>query len=145
MLETLFAPYADLGPLILRIGLALVFIAHGWPKLNPNSPMKGVTGFSAGLKQMGVPLPTFFAWVVALLETVGSVLLILGLGTRILAVGFAIDMVVATYLARIRMMKSPFAGGGGIGWEFEFVLMAGALALLFTGAGSISLDASLGL
>ncbi len=145
MLENIFAPYTDLGPLILRIGLALVFLAHGWPKLNPNSEMKGVTGFSAGLKQMGVPLPTFFAWVVALLETVGSVLLILGLGTRILAVGFAIDMLVAIYLARIRMMKSPFAGGGGIGWEFEFALMVGSLALLFTGGGSISLDATIGL
>ncbi len=145
MLANMFAPYSNLGPLILRIGLALVFLAHGWPKLNPNSPMKGVIGFSAGLKQMGVPLPTFFAWVVALLETVGAVLLILGLGTRILAVGFAINMLVAIVVARIRMMKSAFAGGGGIGWEFEFILMAGALALLFIGAGSISLDATIGL
>ncbi len=30
---------------------------------------------NAGLKQMGVPLPMFFGWVVALLETVGAVLL----------------------------------------------------------------------
>ncbi len=143
MLENIFAPYSNLGPLILRIGLALVFLAHGWPKLNPNSAMKGVTGFSAGLKQMGVPQPIFFAWLVALLETVGAVLLILGLGTRILAVGFAIDMLLAIYLARIRMMKSPFTGGGGIGWEFEFILMAGALALLFTGAGTYALDATI--
>lgn len=106
MLETFFAPYADLGPLILRLGLALVFIGHGLPKLNPNSEMKGVAGFSAGLKQMGVPLPTFFAWLVTLLETVGAVLLILGLGTRILAVGFAIDMLMAIYLVKIRMMKA---------------------------------------
>ncbi len=143
MLENLFAPYTDLGPLILRIGLALVFIGHGWPKLNPNSEMKGIAGFSAGLKQMGVPLPTFFAWVVALLETVGAVLLILGLGTRILAVGYAIDMLMAIYLVKIRMMKAPFSGQNG--WDFEFALMVGSLALLFTGAGSISLDAAIGL
>ena len=94
---------------------------------------------------MGVPLPIFFAWVVALLETVGAVLLILGLGTRILAVGFVIDMIFAILLARIGMAKSPFAGGEGIGWEFEFILAAAALALLFTGAGSIALDPIVGL
>lgn len=143
MLEDLFASTRDLGPLILRIGLALVFWAHGWPKLNPNSEMKGTAGFAGFLKQMGTPLPTFFAWVVALLETVGAVLLILGLGTRILALGFAIDMLVAIYLAKIRMMKAPFSGQNG--WDFEFALMAGSLALLFSGAGSLSLDAFIGL
>ncbi len=87
----------------------------------------------------------FVAWVVALLETVGAVLLILGLGTRILAVGFVIDMVVATRLVRIGMGKSPFSGGQGIGWEFEFILAAVALALLFTGSGRIALDPIVGL
>jgi putative oxidoreductase len=144
MLETIFAPYHDWGLLILRIGLAIVFIAHGWPKLNPNSPMKGVTGMTGFLKQMGVPMPTFFAWVVALLETVGSVLLILGLGTRIIALGGVINMAMAIWLARIRMMKSSFTGGNAIGWEFEFVLLVGALALLFTGAGALSLDKVIG-
>src|SRR6266568_7139348 len=102
MFENIFAPYRDFGPLVLRIGLALVFLAHGWPKINPNSPSKGITGLTDFLKQMHVPLPGFFAWVVALLETAGSVLLILGLGTRILAIGFVIDMVIATLLVRIR-------------------------------------------
>jgi uncharacterized membrane protein YphA (DoxX/SURF4 family) len=46
--------------------------------------MKVPAGMAGFLKQMGVPLPMFFAWIVALLETVGSVLLILGLGTRLL-------------------------------------------------------------
>ena len=145
MLESFFAPYSGIGLLILRLALGFVMIAHGWPKLNPNGPMKGPAGFGAGLKQMGVPLPMFFSWVVALLETVGAVLLILGLGTRILAVGSVIDMIVAIRLVRIGMSKSPFAGGQGIGWEFEFALGAMALALLFTGAGSIALDPALGL
>jgi putative oxidoreductase len=145
MLESIFAPYSDWGLLILRVALGIVMIAHGWPKLNPNGPMKGPAGFAGFLKQLGVPLPTFFAWIVALLETVGAVLLILGLGTRILAVGYVIDMVVAIRLVRIGMAKSPFAGGEGIGWEYEFILAAVALALLFTGAGSIALDPIVGL
>jgi putative oxidoreductase len=107
--------------------------------------MKGTAGLAAGLKQMGVPLPTFFAWVVALLETVGAVLLILGLGTRILAIGFAIDMLVAIVKARIPMGASFGPTNGSIGWEFEFILLAVSLALLFTGAGSIALDPLVGL
>jgi putative oxidoreductase len=145
MLENIFAPYGDWGLLILRLGLGLVMIAHGWPKLNPNGPMKGPAGFAGFLKQMGVPMPLLFAWVVALLETAGAVLLMLGLGTRLLAVGYVINMVMATRLVRIGMAKSPFAGGQAIGWEFEFILGAVALALLFTGAGSIALDRILGL
>jgi len=92
---------------------------------------------------MGVPLPLFFAWVVVLLETVGAALLILGLGTRILAIGVAIDMLVAIWLVKRKMQKAGFMDQKG-GWEFEFALMAQALALLFTGAGRISLDRVLG-
>ncbi len=143
MLEHLFAPISDWGPLILRLALGFTFPFHGWMKLNPQGPVKGPAGFAAWLKQMGVPLPLFFAWVVVLLETVGAALLILGLGTRILAIGVAIDMLVAIWLVKRKMQKAGFMDQKG-GWEFEFALMAQALALLFTGAGRISLDRVLG-
>jgi len=145
MLESVFSPIRDWGPLVLRIGMGIIFLVHGWPKLNPNPPMKGAAGFGGFLKQIGVPLPMFFAWVVALLETFGAVLLILGLGTRVLAVGFAIIMLVAALVAKRGFMKVPFMAQQAIGWEFDFALLAGALALLFTGAGSLSLDRIFGL
>ena len=94
---------------------------------------------------MGIPLPNFFAWLVALLETVGAALLIVGLGTRILAIGFVIDMLVAIVRARRPMGASFSPSQSGIGWEFEFILMAAALTLLLTGAGSIALDPLIGL
>ncbi len=145
MLENIFAPFNDWGLLILRFAMGIIFLVHGWPKLNPNSPMKGTAGFGGFLKQMGMPLPMFFAWVVALLETVGAVLLVLGLGARILAVLFAINMLVAILLAKMRFMKVGFMAQQTTGWEFDFALLAGSLALLFTGAGSIALDPILGL
>ena len=40
MLESIFAPYSGIGLLILRLALGIVMIAHGWPKLNPNGPIK---------------------------------------------------------------------------------------------------------
>ncbi len=145
MLENLFMPYRDLGLLILRLALGIIFLVHGWPKLNPNSPMKGTAGFAGFLKQMGVPLPGLFAWVVALLETVGAALLILGLGTRILALGFAIDMLVAAFVAKRGFMKVPFMAQQTTGWELDFALLAASLALLFLGAGSIAVDPLIGL
>ena len=91
-----------------------------------------------------MPGPGLFGWVVALLETAGALLLIVGLGTRILALGFAIDMLVAIILVKRRMQNVAFMDQKG-GWEFEFALMVAALALILTGAGRIGLDRMLGL
>jgi putative oxidoreductase len=91
-----------------------------------------------------VPAPTFFAWLVALLETVGAALIILGVATRLMALGLAIDMLVA--LVSVRIGKAPFLSGPhGSGWDFELLLLVSALALVFTGAGRFALDPQLGL
>jgi putative oxidoreductase len=136
LIDSIFAPWADLGPLVLRLGLAIVFFAHGLPKI------KGVPGVAGFFKQLNIPMPGLMAWVVAILETFGAVLLALGLGTRVLALLFAFTMLVAIYKAKIGMMKSGFTGQNG--WELEFVIMVGALGLLFTGAGAYSLDSGFG-
>src|SRR3989442_13429293 len=103
MLEHFFSPMSDWGPLILRLALGVTFPFHGWLKLNPKGRVIGPAGVAGWLKQMGVPLALFVACVVVLLETVGAALLILGLGTRILAAGIAIDMLVAIWLVKRRM------------------------------------------
>ena len=144
ILDAIFSPIADWGLLILRVGLGITFLPHGWMKLNPSGPLKGPAGFGGFLKQMGVPLPGVFGWIVALLETAGALLLIIGLGTRILALGFAVDMLMATILVKRRMQHVGFMDQKG-GWEFEFALMVQALALIFTGAGRLGLDRMLGL
>lgn len=73
---------------------------------------------------------------------VGAIALALGLGTQLLGAAFAFDMFVAISKAKIGMMKAPFSGQNG--WDFEFSLMITGLALLFTGAGEVSLDALIG-
>jgi len=135
----------DWGLLILRLGFSIIFPFHGWLNANPRGPAGGIRGFSGWLAQMHVPLPGLFGWIVVLLETVGALLLILGLGTRVIALGFAIDMLVAIVLVKRRMAKKRFMEPDGTGWEFEFALMIAALALVFTGAGRIALDRIIGL
>lgn len=137
MPENLFAPYASFGELILRLALGITFLAHGRGKL------KDPAGFAGFLRQIRVPAPLLSAWLVALLETAGAVLLILGIATRVLALGLAIDMLVA--LVTVRIKKAPFVSGQESGWDFEFLLLASALALVFTGAGRFALDRYVGL
>lgn len=139
MLADVFSPLSDWGLLILRLGLGVLFPFHGWMKLNPRGPVGGVRGFSGWLQQLRVPLPGFFGWVVALLETVGAGLLVLGVATRLLALAFAIEMLVAILLVKRGMAKKRFMEPDGTGWEFEFALLVAALALLFTGPGAIAL------
>lgn len=126
----------DLGLLILRIGIAIVFFAHGLPKI------KDVGQLAGFFKQAGIPLPSLGAWVVALWETLGAVLLLAGLGTRWVALGYAFSMLVAIVYVKFRMAKAKFTGQGG--WELEFSLLVAALALVFTGAGAYALDPSMG-
>jgi putative oxidoreductase len=138
VLDTLFAPVAGVGELILRLALAITFFAHGRSKL------KDPAAFAGFLRQLRVPAPVFSAWLVALLETVGAVLLGLGAATRLLALGLVVDMLVA--LTTVRIGHAPFTSGArGGGWELEFLLLAAALALVFTGAGPFALDRYLGL
>lgn len=62
-----------------------------------------------------------------------------------MALGFAIDMLVAIQLVKRNMAKSHFMEPNGTGWEFEFAILVAALALVLTGAGSIALDRIVGL
>jgi putative oxidoreductase len=144
-MENALTTNVDWGLLVLRVGLGIIFLPHGRLKLDPQGGMGGVAGFSGFLRQLGVPMPVLLGWFVVLLETVGAVMLIFGLLTRILALALAIDMLVAIVLVKQRMAKKRFMERDGTGWEFEFALLVAALALVFTGAGSISLDRAFGL
>lgn len=139
MLDTLFAPYAGGGELILRLALGIVFLAHGLPKLENPAELTGL------LRKLGMPGARLLAWLVAVLETAGAVLLILGVATRIIALGLAIDMLVAIVTVKRSMAKSPFTSGTSSGWDFEFMLLAAALAVVFLGAGPLGIDRYIGL
>ena len=122
----------DRALLVLRLAVAFIFIAHGHDKLFVFGH-SGVTGFFASL---GIPLPGIAAWCVTLLEFGGGIALAAGLFTRVLASLFCINMLVAIGLA---VLPKGFVGG----YELEFLLAMGSLALAFAGAGAYSVDARL--
>lgn len=125
---------ANIAALILRVGLASVFIRRGFPKLfgSPQFP-KGPADFAKNLKKLKIPAPEFFAWAVSILEFVGGVFILIGFLTPLVSLLFSIEILVA--ISKI-YWKAGFIGG----WEFKFALLVISLALLFLGPGEWSVD-----
>jgi putative oxidoreductase len=117
-----------LGLLAMRLAIAAIMIAHGWPKL------LHISRFSSGvLAHIGVP--SWMAYLVVAAEVGGGVLLILGLLTPVAALAICIDMAVAIFKVHLR---NGLTGQGG--YELPLILFSAAFALIFFGAGPLSLD-----
>jgi putative oxidoreductase len=106
----------------LRFALGLMFLAAGLPKLF--SLLAGgneISGFFAGL---GIPLPVFAAWLVAIVEVVGGIFLMLGFITWWTGLLLCIVMVVAATLTTL----SPFNWGS---LTKHLVYIGGLVAVMY--------------
>lgn len=119
---------ASWGLLVLRIAMAVIFIFHGYGKLF--GAMPGMQGFTSMVANIGFPLPGVFATIAALVEFVGGVALLLGVGTRIAATLIGINMIVA--MALVKKFALPMI-------DPDLALFAIAIALALMGPGSYSL------
>jgi putative oxidoreductase len=117
-----------LGLAALRVAVATVFIRHGAQKLF----VFGFAGVTGAFTHMGIPFPGVMGPFIGLLEFFGGLALLLGLLTRLIALGFVCDMLGAILLV---LLKKGFSG-----FEFEFLLLGSSLALALAGAGRFSLD-----
>jgi putative oxidoreductase len=119
----------SLGLAAIRLAVATIFIRHGAQKLF----IYGFAGVTGAFTQMGVPFPGVTGPFIALLEFFGGIALLIGLLTRLIALGFVFDMLVAILLVQLKR--------GFWGYELEFLLLASSVALFLTGAGRFSIDA----
>jgi putative oxidoreductase len=128
---------SDIGPLVMRVGLGVVFAWHGWVKFDG-----GVSNFAGFLDSLNVPAPEVVAWLQVMAEGIGGLLLIAGLLTR-----FVTLPLIAIMIGAITLVKADlgFIVDGGPGASYETVLLAGLLGLLFIGPGRLSLDAIIGM
>ncbi len=133
------------GPTFLRLTMGAVFIAHGAQKLFGVFGGPGLTGTAAFFTSLGLPAPFLLAVLVALFETGGGLLLVVGAYTRWTALALIVDMAVAVWkvhLASGFFLNWALMPGVGHGYEFNLVLIAGLLCLVFTGSGQLSVDYS---
>src|SRR6476646_9018559 len=80
--------HSAVGIALLRIVLGVIILMHGWQKFF-GMGIGGVTGF---FTQVGAPMPGVMAPVIATIELAGGIALIIGLLTRLAALGVAADL-----------------------------------------------------
>jgi putative oxidoreductase len=128
---------ADLGPLLIRLGVGSVFAVHGWQTFDG-----GVSNFAGFLDSLGVPFPELVAWLQVIAEGVGGVLIVVGLLTRLVTLPLIANMVGAILLVKVDV---GFVVPDATGAELDVALLAGLLGLLFIGPGRYSVDGMLGI
>ncbi len=125
-LVTAHSRTVDLGLLILRVGISLLMIPHGWSKLeqlrtNPDD-FYNFLGLGSELSLLLTVIAEFFC----------SILLILGIGTRLILIPLMIAMLVAVFMV---LVDRPFADK-----ELALLYLVPYLTLFITGPGKHSLD-----
>jgi len=124
--ENDYSRLVNLGLLILRLSIAVLMLTHGIPKLG--KLIAGDFNFSnpIGLGSTISLILTVFS------EVICSILIALGLGTRLAAIPLIITMVVIIFV--VHSNNSIFA-------HYNVLLyLVGYLILLIAGSGKYSLD-----
>lgn len=116
------------GLLVLRLGMGLAIAYHGYQKVFGGIMPQMIEGVG----KMGFPAPTLFAWLAALSEFAGGILIALGLGTRIASFFVAFTMGVAFFVAH---GSDPFQVK-----ELAFLFGIVAIGLMLTGGGCYALE-----
>ncbi|MGH8895590.1 MAG: DoxX family protein [Egibacteraceae bacterium] len=132
--------FAGAAPVVVRVIVGVIMLAHGWGKLTGSGGPAGVGGFLGA--DLGVPAPVFFGYVLTFLEGVGGLALIVGLLTRLAAVLLTVNLVLAILLVKIHVGLIAPQGPGA---ELDLALIAGFVAVALLGPGRPSLDHALGL
>jgi putative oxidoreductase len=120
--------------LLIRLYWGWQFLQSGIGKFNH---IEKVIGFFTDL---GIPAPTLNAYFNASLETVGGLLLILGLASRLIAIPLLINMIVAYITADKEALSAFFSESGKFFGADPFPFLLVSLLILIFGPGKLALD-----
>jgi putative oxidoreductase len=128
------------GLLILRLVVGLTLAGHGAQKLFGWFGGPGMKGWTESVRKLRVRPAQPWAWVAALSEFGGGLLVALGLLSPLGNLAIAGAMLVA--IATVHLARGFWVTKGG--FEFNLLIIATAAALALTGPGTYSLDHLLG-
>ena len=132
MIFSSLGKYKDVALLLIRVGLGVMFILHGWPKITGGPEMwKGIGGAMANLGVTAVPV--VWGFLAALSEFGGGICLVLGFAFRPAALLMLFTMIVAA----IHHLK---AGDGVMTASHAIEDGVAFLGLFLLGPGKYSVD-----
>jgi putative oxidoreductase len=126
----------ELGLLVLRVIIGLLFMGHGAQKLFGWYGGHGLAGTGGFFESMGLRPGRALAFGAGMAEFAGGALIALGLLTPLGAALLIATMAVA--IITVHATKGPWVTEGG--YEYNLVLIAGVFAITATGPGDWSLD-----
>ncbi len=121
--------------LAVRLYWGWQFVQTGWGKLHN---LARITDYFTSLN---IPFPAANAHFIAGLEFFGGLLLILGLGTRLVGLLLAGNMLVAYWTADHEALTSIISDPGKFYVADPYTFLFASLLVLIFGAGWLSLDA----
>jgi putative oxidoreductase len=135
------------APLVIRVALGVIFIAHGGQKLFGLCGGVGLQAtFDTFASNMGIP--PWITFMAVLAEFFGGLAVLIGLLTRLASVSLGVVMLVAIFEAHLQygfFMNWSLVRGVGHGIEFNIALLGMSLGLILSGPGQLSLDRLLGI
>jgi len=141
MFRDLFETDNTTGFMFLRLALGVVMFAHGAQK---TLGWFGGAGFDQTVQmfttQLSFPYPVSVVVIAA--EFGGSILLILGLFTRIAALAITVNIAVCAVFNHIQygFFMNWFGNQRGEGYEYHILVIGIGVALMIKGAGALSFD-----
>jgi putative oxidoreductase len=139
LIKSITASQAGFGITVLRIIAGITFAAHGSQKLFGWFGGYGLAGVAQWMESIGLAPGYLMALMAGSAEFFGGVALIIGLLVRPAAAVLAVTMLVAIFT--VHLANGFFMSNNG--YEFALALLAISIALVFEGAGKLSVDSKL--
>jgi putative oxidoreductase len=139
LVHRLFSTRPGWAPLVVRIPLGIIFLAHGAQKLFGWFGGYGLEGTAQWMDSIGLSPGIPLALLAGGAEFIGGLALLLGLLVRPASVALAFTMLVAIF--SVHLSKGFFLSNGG--FEYGLALLATTVALFISGGGRLSLDGAL--
>ena len=130
MSEGTYPSTRDCGLLVIRIGLGVAFLFHGWPKITGGPKTWEALGGMAAM-----PMPTVAGFVGSIIEFGGALLVMVGLLFRPVCLLLFLQMAVAVFLVHLRHHDGFNVYSHALEDGFVF------LGLALIGPGRFSIDA----